>query len=83
MDEISSFFVKAGMPILAEPLAELLNLSLFSGMFPDMWKIVGIAPIHKVDSTVERLSYRPISVLPVLSLTILLKKLELYSAKKA
>ena len=55
------------MPILAEPLAELFNLSLSSGVSPDMLKIARIAPIHKADSTVERSKYRPISVLPVLS----------------
>ena len=67
MDEISSFFLKAGMPILVEPLAELFNLSLSSGVFPDMRKIARIAPNRKTDSTVERSNYRPISFLPVLS----------------
>ena len=65
MDEFASFFLKAGMPILAEPVAELFNLSPSSEVFPDMWKIAKIAPIHKADSTVERSNYRPISVLPV------------------
>ena len=47
------FFLKAGMPLLAEPLAELLNLSLFTGKFPDMWKIAKNTPIHKADATVN------------------------------
>ena len=55
------------MPILAEPLAELFNWSLSIGVFPDLWKIVRIAPIHKADAIAERSNYRPISVLPVLS----------------
>ena len=42
--EISGFLLKAGMPILAEPLAELFNLSLSTGVFPDLWK--SLAPIH-------------------------------------
>ena len=67
LDEISSFFLKAGMPILAEPLAALFNLSLSNGVFPDLWKMARIAPIHKADATVKRSNYRPISVLPVLS----------------
>ena len=60
LDEISSYFLKAGMHILAEPLAELFNLSLSTGVFPDLWKIARIAPIHKADATVERSNYRPI-----------------------
>ena len=67
LDEISSFFLKAGMPVLAEPLAELFNPSLSTGFFPDLWKTARIVPIHKADATVERSTYRPISVLPVLS----------------
>ena len=70
LNEISSFFLKAEMPILAEPLAELFNLSLSTGLFPDLWKMAGIAPIHKADATVERSNYRPISILPVLSLAV-------------
>ena len=56
LNEISTFFLKAGMPILAEPLAELFNLSLSTGVFPDLWKIARIAPIHKADATVVKLS---------------------------
>ena len=55
------------MSILAEPLAELFNLSLSTGLFPNLWKMARIAPIHKADATVERSNYRHISVLPVLS----------------
>ena len=67
LDQISSFFLKAGIPVRAEPLAELFNLSLSTGVFTDMWKMARIAPIHKADPTVNPLNYRPISVLPVLS----------------
>ena len=67
LDKTSSFFLKDGMPILAEPLAELVNLSLSTGVFPDLWKMARIASIHKADATVERSNYRPISVLTVLS----------------
>ena len=35
LDEISSFFVKTAMPILAGPLSQLFNLSLSAGVFPD------------------------------------------------
>ena len=35
LGEISSFFLKAGISILAEPLSQLFNLSLSAGIFPD------------------------------------------------
>ena len=64
LDEISSFFLKTGMSILAKPLSQLFNLSLSAGIFPDQWKIDRIAPIYKKGKSDN---YRPISVLPVIS----------------
>ena len=67
LDGISSFFLKAGMPILAQPLSQLFNLSLSLGLFPDSWKIARVAPIFKDGPADESNNYRPISVLPVVS----------------
>ena len=67
LDEISSFFLKIAMPVLAEPLSQLFNLSLSAGVFPDQWKIARIAPIYKEGHSDIRSNYRPISVLPVIS----------------
>ena len=67
LDEIFSFFLKTGMSILAEPLSQLFNLSLSTGIFPDQWKIARIAPIYKDGKSDNRSNYRAISVLPVIS----------------
>ena len=67
LDRISSFFLKAGMPILAQPLSQLFNLSLSLGLFPDCWKIARVAPVFKDGPADESSNYRPISVLPVVS----------------
>ena len=45
LNEIFSFFLKIAIPVLAEPLSQLFNLSLSAGVFFDQWKIVRIAPI--------------------------------------
>ena len=66
-DGISSFLLKAGMPILAQPLSQLFNLSLSLSLFPDSWKIARVAPVFKNGSADESCNYRPISVLPVVS----------------
>ena len=66
IDNISSFFIKLALPVLARSLAYLLNFSLQSGIFPDNWKTAKVAPIFKEDSKEERSNYWPISVLSVL-----------------
>ena len=44
---ISVFYLKVGIEVLAPSLAQLFNLSLSTGRFPDSWKIARVAPIHK------------------------------------
>ena len=58
-----SVFLKVGIEVLAPSLAQLLNLSLSTGRFPDSWKIARVAPIHKKGPKDDRSNYRPISVL--------------------
>ena len=67
VDNISSFFLKKGMPILASSLSQLFNLSISRGQFPDSWKVARVVPIYKDGPTYDRSNYRPISVLPVVA----------------
>ena len=67
IDNISSFFIKTVIPVIAKYLAYIYNYSLYKGQFPYNWKIARVAPIYKEGSSDERSNYRPISVLPVLS----------------
>ena len=55
--EISSFSLKAGISILAEPLSQLFSLPLSAGIFPDLWKIARIAPIYKDGKSDNRSNY--------------------------
>ena len=66
-DGIASYFVKIALPIIKGSLCDLFNLSLFSGKFPDSWKIARVAPIFKSGQRDDRSNYRPISVLPFIS----------------
>ena len=49
--------------IIASPLAELINKSFQSGIFPDIFKIAKVIPIFKSESRVLCNNYRPISLL--------------------
>ena len=67
VDNISSYFLKVGRPILAPSLSEIFNLSISEGLFPNDWKIARVAPIYKDGPIDVDSNYRHISVLPVVS----------------
>ena len=48
-------------------LTQLVNLSFEVGVFPDMLKSAKVTPIHKKESKLNHLNYRPISLLSVFS----------------
>ena len=60
---IPSRILKSIEDIVAEPLANIINLSLEEGVFPDRLKIAEVIPVHKKDSRLDYENYRPISLL--------------------
>ena len=45
------------------PLSIIFNISLSTGVYPDILKLSQILPIYKKDSKMEKCNYRPISLL--------------------
>ena len=72
-DGIASFYLKIALPVVGGSLYDLFNKSLPAGKCPEDWKIAPIAPIFKNGARDDRSNYRPISVLPFI--TILFQKL--------
>lgn len=58
---------KAAASPLSELLTPLMNLSFESGVFPDMSK-TAILPKFKSGKQTDRENYRPISILPAISI---------------
>ena len=66
-DEINFNIIKHCFGELCGPLKYLFDLSLQSGVFPDLMKIAIVSPIFKTGDTADISNYRPISVLPCFS----------------
>ena len=60
-------FLKEGVPVLASPITDLVNLSISLSLFPDDCKIAKLKPLYKKEAKTKPKNYRPISLLPLLS----------------
>ena len=66
-DGIASYFINIAFPVISQPLCDIFNFCIYTGMFPDSWKTTRVAPILKNGERNDQSNYRPISALPVLS----------------
>ena len=67
IDYLSAKLLKDVGDTISESLANIFNLSLQSGIFPDDWKLARITPIYKDGSKTECGNYRPISVISIVA----------------
>ena len=66
-DGISSYFLTLAMPFIEDSRVYQFNTSLETSQFPDPWKITRVSPIFKDGDKTKKSTYRPISLLPVMS----------------
>ena len=66
-DNIVSWIAKTTIDTIAEPLTEIINCSLETGIIPDELKIAKVVPGYKAGAKNEFSNYRPISILQFLS----------------
>ena len=66
-DEISSWMLRTFSNEFSSSISSLFKLSIGSGRLPVDWKLANIVPIPKVPSSQDVRSFRPISLLSILS----------------
>jgi len=64
-DDIPENVVKQCVQLIKGPLAHICNLSLKTGVFPDIWKTAKVKPLYKKGDKYDMKNYRPISIIPV------------------
>ena len=47
LDDLPAWFLRIGAPFFAGPIADIMNLSLSTGVVPTQWKAVYILPVAK------------------------------------
>jgi len=53
------------MQLIKGSLAHIYNLSLNSGVFPDIWKTAKVKPLYKKGDKYDMKNYRPISIINI------------------
>ena len=66
-DGIAYRFLIDSLPVLLSYILIIVNTSIVTGKYPDLWKHPHIAPIFKSGDTDSVSNYRPISLLPIIS----------------
>ena len=67
MDDIDPCIAGPNVDSIAIPLAEIINCSFNTGIFPEALKIAKVIPIYKKGERDNLTNYRPISILPYFS----------------
>ena len=69
LDSIPTELLKSCLDVLLVPIAQMVNLSLFSGVFPDIFKTSHVMPLLKKPSLSkdDMKNYRPVSNLNFVS----------------
>ena len=66
-NSIPIYILKISNNFLSAALAEIINLSFKTGIFPDLCKLAKVIPIFKKDDPLLCINYRPISLLSIYS----------------
>ena len=66
-DNISAKLLKASVPIINEPICNIVNESIRTSSFPNKLKMAQVTPLFKKNDPLDVRNYRPVSILPQIS----------------
>ncbi len=69
-DGITSQLLKLACPYIVPVILHICNLSIPTKRFPELWKTATTTPLHKKGNHSDPTNFRPISILPCVSIII-------------
>ena len=66
-DNMPANFLKIVSLNIATPLASLINASIRQCQFPHDLKLANVSPVFKKKDNLDKVNYRPVSILPAIS----------------
>lgn len=66
-DEITAIALRRCADVIASVVTCIVNLTMFTGVYPDALKVARVLPVYKAESKTDPSNYRPISILPVIN----------------
>ncbi|KAK3094300.1 hypothetical protein FSP39_000043 [Pinctada imbricata] len=67
IDTLGPRILKIAAGIITKPITSMINMSIFTGVFPEKLKTAKVTPIYKKGDKSDPSNYRPISILPTIS----------------
>ena len=67
LDNLSGKFLKGEATVLAKPVSQICNFSIKHSIFPSDCKIAKLKPLFGKGAKTDPKTYRPISLLPLIS----------------
>ena len=68
IDNMNATYLKLSAAVIAPVLTHIFNCSIKPSVFPSAFKAANVTPIYKKGDKFDKTNYRPISILPVVSL---------------
>ena len=67
MDLIDTYTIKLVKAEILPAITHIVNLSISTKTFPDIWKRAKVIPLHKKEDLFNPKNYRPVAIIPIFS----------------